>query len=416
MPKSRVELHTVIVISDTFVVRSQIERKTGGAGSDSLRVVAIDRMGRPEQGDIRDALEQSLQNDGFADGAPNPTPPDHRYVWVLTDDAWSGPITLSKNIVNAIDPAAIEQTLALEAEQESGISPFDSRLSFVRFSESNDATTWWVTHAEKSLWDDVESSIPSSAGEIAGLTAIRSSSDDSQPTADAELENESVADESFAISWLSDHLSDRISIPVITKADQTRATHEPSQRRLIAAVLILAICFCVNWYGGAKLSQASFGLSQLSIEETELRGKLKRAKENSLRVSKVKLTADAEKAAEVQRQIRLKELNSQRIDQRQRPIQVLHSLAVTANATHWITQIEMHPERFTLRGLAVNSEAVTKLSQAIEAELDQRRWSVEPPQMSCDLGNLIEFELVLIPVQGTTEQIAVRLKGGIDAR
>jgi hypothetical protein len=415
MSKSRVELHTVILVSDAFVVRTQIQR-TAIADSGSLQVLAIDRLDRPEHGDMRDAVQESLHFDPLADGSPNPIPPECRYVWVLTDEAWSGRITLSKAIVNAIDPSAIEQTLALEAEQESGISPFDSRLSFVRLSENDDATTWWVTHVEKSLWDDVESSVALSAGQLAGLTAITLSSDDSLPTADPEREAESVADESFAVSWLSDHLSDRISIPVITKSEHTHIDREPSQGRLIAAALILAICFCVDWYGSARVSQASFALSQLSAEETELLGMLKRAKADAQHVSQAKLTVEARRAADVQRQIRVQASQSQRIAQRQRPIELLDSLAVTANATHWITHIEMTPERFTLHGLAVNSEAVTKLSQAIEAELGHRHWRVEPAQMSSNLENLIEFELVLIPVQSTTQHFVVRWEGGIDVR
>ena len=394
-------LHIVLMINDTSIVRVDI------VPIDSLQIVSSRHLERSESSELGDAVAQAMALETQASDSKTAI-----NTWVLSDEVWSGKVDLPKTVVEAINPKELQQALALEAEHESGISAFDSRLISVPLELTGIESNWWVTQAEQSHWDAVKAAVPAWAS-FAGLTALSSSNDLDRS---ADLEEGATFDDSYALRWLADELSDAVSRPVIIDRDDVAVADEQKRFRLFVAAAILLVCFGGNALGNYYVSNATDDLSRLVDREMGLRKRLKRADLEARKISQAQQQVESEQVSIKQRRLQADQQHRLWSVQRQRPAQVLRALAATAGPDHWIQKIQMTPQRVILAGLAVDSAAVTTLAQAIELELGRMRWAVEPAEMRPEMGRLISFQLKLVPDDQPIGQFALRSKGGGNVR
>ncbi|MEL6895698.1 MAG: hypothetical protein AAFP90_06330, partial [Planctomycetota bacterium] len=91
-------------------------------------------------------------------------------VWVMSTDFWSGVVHLGPDVARTLDEEELQQAIALEAETDSGISAFDSRLGTVSLppDESGDQRLW-VTQITQSDWQDAKHAVTQFGGKLAGM-------------------------------------------------------------------------------------------------------------------------------------------------------------------------------------------------------------------------------------------------------
>lgn len=76
-------------------------------------------------------------------------------VWVLPCEAWTGVVSLERELAGMIEGDELQQSIALEAEAFSGISAFDSRLGATKLPpDASGDPRWWVTQITHSDWQE----------------------------------------------------------------------------------------------------------------------------------------------------------------------------------------------------------------------------------------------------------------------
>lgn len=391
--------HTVILVADDAV--SRIDFDCGH----SLEIVRSSTANRPDSLELGDAVRAALSLGPYCDGK----------IWVLTDELWSGYVSLENQVATAIEPDRLDQTLALEAEYESGISPFDSRLCAVPIDPVDGKPTWWVTQTEMAQWHAVRAAIQSADGELAGLTTIPELSSNEEFPANGEFLSDEVRDrlvDSLAAQWLDVHLSSDISIPVISCSPSTGTQKQRIPASVLVPALILISCFALNLYGERQLIKGNADVARLDQRETEL---IRDAATKSLRLSKIKQQQDATRYSENQRRLQFRRAQAEYAARRNRPTEVLRALAATVHPGHWIRSIDLNEEQVVLSGLAIDHDSVSSFAQHIESELDRVAWFVHPAKMSIDLAtHLVHFELTLVPIESFDPHLTALVNRGND--
>ncbi|MEM7558284.1 MAG: hypothetical protein AAF394_04110, partial [Planctomycetota bacterium] len=91
-------------------------------------------------------------------------------VWVFLNEAWTGVIQLAGDVARALESDELHQAIALEAENYSGISAFDSHLGMhVLPNDANGGARWWVTQVPQSDWQEVEQVVRKFGGKLTGM-------------------------------------------------------------------------------------------------------------------------------------------------------------------------------------------------------------------------------------------------------
>ncbi|MEM9643484.1 MAG: PilN domain-containing protein [Planctomycetota bacterium] len=91
-------------------------------------------------------------------------------TWVFMNEAWTGVVRLAGDVARVLDGDELDQAIALEAETYSGISAFESRLSFKSLpKDAGGDARWWVTQIPQSDWHEVNQVIRQCRGKLAGM-------------------------------------------------------------------------------------------------------------------------------------------------------------------------------------------------------------------------------------------------------
>jgi len=85
-------------------------------------------------------------------------------------EAWTGVIQLAGDVARALESDELHQAIALEAENYSGISAFDSHLGMhVLPMDADGESRWWVTQVPQSDWQEVEQVVRQFGGKLTGM-------------------------------------------------------------------------------------------------------------------------------------------------------------------------------------------------------------------------------------------------------
>ena len=91
-------------------------------------------------------------------------------VWAFLNEAWTGVIQVAGDVARALESDELHQAIALEAENYSGISAFDSHLGMhVLPNNADGEARWWITQIPQSDWQDVEQVVRQFGGKLAGM-------------------------------------------------------------------------------------------------------------------------------------------------------------------------------------------------------------------------------------------------------
>jgi len=395
--------HTILFI--TFDAVTRVDLLSGGK---TVEVLRSSRSHRPEHAMLGDAVKVGLGLGSSKCG----------HVYILSDELWSGKVSLADEIVGVVDEQQIEQTLSLEAEYESGISPFDSRLGYAIASPVDGQKTWWVTQAELSQLSQIAAATPRWPGKIIGVSSPASFGRDSEDDLAARWDlNSSDSCGEFAKAWLTEYLSDKAKLPVIHLRNQSWIENRQRPIGMLAAAMALLTCIALHDNGNRQLASTRMQFLQLVEQEKKLRLVLNEYEESSRRVREVKQQNEKLDAAQsLQRDARLRD-HMRYAAMRTRPVQLLRALAESADPGHWLQSIRLTELQAVISGVAVDSTSVTLSAQRLESALGSSKWLVQPAKISIDeASRLVRFEMTLVPLKGVSQPFTVATNGATDVR
>ncbi len=394
-----------------FVTSDSIARIDLGKDT-SVTITATHAAPRPKYSELATAVGQALALGQASRGK----------VWIFAEQLWSGRVALSADVINAITPEQLTQTLALEAEYDSGISPFTSHTSQLAipnspYANSSSEQSWWVAQVDQSQFDSVIEALPKWSGPLTGLVAFGDAPKDvalplpSLPTRPLHQLTDSELGE-LATLWQTLATARPERLPVIRPPQRHMDRQQQRQLSLLGAAFVLLLCIAHFAFARTQHSGMSLSLTQLSAHEQQLRKQIDQL-EGTLRAT----------AADAKQQLAKREADAQRLaDTRRRlaehdadrkfPMLLLQALSTTAHPEHNLSKIELDSDRVTLTGIAINGQAVAKLAQELDRRLTELAWRVQPPEMSSvGLGSLVSFTLTLVFTPTTKTNSTARLQG-----
>ena len=394
--------HTILFVTLDAVAR--VDMLSGK----SVEVLRSSRLHRPEHATLGDAVKMALKLGPSKCG----------HIYVLSDELWSGKVSLADEIVGVVDEDHLEQTLSLEAEYESGISPFDSRLGHSTALPVDGQKTWWVTQAELSQLSQIAAAAPKWPGKIIGVSSPASFRLDPDDDHSSRLDlNSSDSCGDFAKAWLTQYLADKGKLPFIERDNQSWIKKQQRPIGMLTAAAALLICIALHDNGSGQLASTSTKLFQLAEQEKKLRLLLSEEEESSRHVRLVNQQNEKIVAAQAQqRDARLRD-RTQHAAMRTRPVQLLRALAESADPGHWLQSIKLTGVQVVISGVAVDSTSVTMSAQRLEASLGSSKWLVQPAKISIDeASRLVRFEMTLVPLNDASQPFTVASKGATDVR
>lgn len=374
----------------------------------SLEVVHSSRSARPAHAELSDAVRTGLCQGPAKCGR----------LIVLCDELWSGYVSLANEVVAAVNEAQLEQSLALEAECTSGISPFGSHLAHVRTSTGGEQTTWWVTQIESTQLNAIATAIPTWAGRLEGIASTAISH--SQLSTDEGAQRSEDGPESFeglAKAWMTTYLADRRLLPVV-KADRQYGTDKQQLRLgILTAVAAFAVCVAAELSGPGKVESAKAELAQLVDLEKQLHQELQEGERIAQQQRELKDQHAAIEMANAQQLDELRRQDAENTAVRKRPVQLLTALAATTDPGHWIQNIEMRGAAVLISGVAIDSNSVATLAQRLESQLTSPRWQIQPAKLSiADPERLFRFELMLVQSKQLDAPASLASRGTVHER
>ena len=415
---SRSKFTIVLITADSL---ARVDLRAGK----SIELLRSSRMDRPKNGDMAHAVSAALDLEAQRCGK----------IWVLSDDFWSGRVSLSKEITDAIADDELEQTLAFEAEYDSAFSPFESRICYTAVADpQSNTSSWWVTQAELSQIKEIEAAVAGRAGKLAGLASMAVTVpglEDSQAALHASLERSAragsgasnqvlVADhaelERHAQVWLETYLAAPAQIPTIRSLPHAMSGAQQWKLGLFLAAGVFAVCLTLHVRGEYQFAQATAQAMQLADQKKQLRLELHETNLRAQHLASLEQQQQADRAAHAEHVLRQQHQKNLNVFLRKRPADLLHALATTARPQHWIRNIELNAQGAVLSGLAIDALSVTELTQSLERELNPKGWIIQPAKMSVvDDGPLVQFQVVLTSMDRYEGQLAAAIQGGSDA-
>lgn len=323
---------------------------------------------------------------------------------VLTSEVWSSAVTLESAIVDAVDRAQLHQTLALELEFESGISPFACRIGATQTSRNEATTTqaagpgavrditWQVVQMEADMYDDLQQQLPRHAAKtmlVAKLDPLVETPDGYGSWQDHAVQ--------LATNWLQTQNSDNPP-PVIVACQDVLPNRAATLSAYLLTATVLIGCVTHYAYTSQNLHEDQQTLQSLAAEQKQLVVEKQRLVEQVAQAQKAEL-ALLEKQRMVTKQVELaRQRRSEQGARWQRPYVLLRALSDTASDRHLISRVNIEDQAAVVVGFAVDYAALFDLTTSLEAAVDSRGWRVEPATSSRTTSDLVNFELTLSPI------------------
>ena len=350
---------------------------------------------------------------------------------ILTEDIWCGSVTLSDEVVAAVPDDQLHQTLALEAEFESGVSPFDCHVGALQIERAGGTTTWELVQADASAIRSIQEQLPRWAGRIIAVGPVgtntrlswRLQGPDETVGGVAGLATTAIereTSESLARLWWAKYSQSPEEVLAARITSAQSPIFERRQVGVLAAGIVVLFGVIADVWSDGSLAASNLTLAQTVKQEQQLRQQVETLKAQHQRWQKEQ---ERRLAEEANRQRRLANAKRQQLSfdaRRRRPVELLQALSMTADEAHWVQQIDLDENGAAIGGVAIDQVTVTKLATAIEQQLRPVDWQLR----AADITPLPESPLVRFRLEMTCDRAPSAVfgdqgtdgKGGDDGR
>ena len=405
--------HTLLINTGKMVARIDL------AGTRELRVLNV--WTRP--------CNETLSAIALVSNALKLSPRRAGRVWVLTSELWFESVTLAADVSALLSGAQLDQALALEAEADSGVSAFESRLAALKIetasSNIGDDGRWWVTQLSVSEFDQLSEAVRENGARLYGVAhpaaaymmlAATTAIDDNarvvaspQPSPHAWCEHAPVmtidenSDEltstaawhALASEWAI-CLARRPPLPLVIAA--ARQPLSRNQEIALGLTLLLVTgCGCAAnyWRTQQQIAQASSAIAQLEQQQTSHEKLLTSFNSGEARVAQMRQEVSKARAHRDKLARDLAAANATHSQQSLRWVALLDALVEAGNSDCWLQKVESKPTQAVLTGIALNNAAAHRFASGLERSLRASGWVVLPAETKLEANQLVTYRVVL---------------------
>lgn len=338
-------------------------------------------------------------------------------VWVLSSDFWTGVLSLAADVAPLLSHDELAQALALEAEIDSGISAFASRVGRLALSEQSAGgnTRWCVTHIGTAELQELSHALKRLGAHVVGAAhpaaaAIVSAA--AEDTLDAEdlltgweerlwasRGDDAGSLRATVIRWAecwTDCLAQTPPMSLVVRAEAKPLSH--AQRIACSAAMALVAagaCGLWNWHTQTRILTAERAITSL-----EQRQSAQETLQRSLQALEARVAKLRKEALQAEAERRVLENDLHRADlahtqHNHRWSALLDAISSSIDEQCWIQQLESKPVRATIHGLAIDNTAAHRFASALELGLAGSGWTVLPADTRPTEHHLVAFKIVL---------------------
>jgi hypothetical protein len=395
--------HTLLIITNSQMARIDF------FGRRRVRVGKIRVENKPNNG-LASSVSEAL--------ALIPNRPG--LVSILTSLVWSEVLYLQKDVVSIASTRERQQALAIDAEAESGISPFESQVVSVQLgTKERDAVPFCVTQVANTQIDELaqllrfhKSRLFCIAHPIAiDLANCQSACseeidrllqrwNDDSPTgmaSDFTATEVAHAADIWAnlIGRRTGQAEHRSTDPLWIKPLEPTVDH----RQVVAlsaslAVLVIFGCTQFNAHTRSYLNSIKQSIVKIERQQSERSNNLDAIKKTELRLNQLRKDAlEAEAIRETsERQVRLAATHQARRSIRWSGL--LDGLAESAEDC-WVKEIKFDSGRTIVHGFAPGNASAHSFAGRVERRLQETGWVVSPAATALSDNGLVEFFVTL---------------------
>ncbi len=382
--------YTLVLITDSLLARVDVRDRTK-VTIDSVETTAI-----PDGVSLATLVESALAM------GPKRTSP----VWLFSNRFWTGTISIPSDLHEIANGDELNQAALLEAETQSGIPAFQSKVAMTRIkNDPHGDPQYWVTQALDTELAEMEQAFCQSKTKWAGIAHIANHcptnpSDDTnpiEPSLDGELELRNWAEE--AVKDLSDKIATR---PYF--APPAKVLSPKTQTLLASVIASLAVLVCAFVYLCDRNSLQH--IERLSSNASKQNDSVEAL---SRQLQKAELSLEGNRKKQLDEQMRLdtfkKEFELNRFNQSLisgHCANLIDAIANSADSDSWLQSIESNATKTTLKGLSLNEASAHRFASGLEQQPKLIGHTVSPAQINPLENDLIQFSIV-IDLATTTE-------------
>ena len=407
LPFAKCPYHTMLWVSDNLVARVDYS-----CSRTNLRVghIALKKLEREKT--LQEAVTLAV---GLVPNRPGP-------ISILSPSFWTDFLTHPADVVSIARPDELAQALALDAEIDSGVSAFDSKIAFKQ-CESDEVgnVRFCVTQVSRTVLTELAHSLRAAGTRLQFVAHpfafdLTCDLEQTQEELEAKLNAWNVEvkfhdrEEALCRQWL-DSFAGGILPFLSTKTQSTSLLLVPEdiaspKRRMFASVAMASVvaagCFTWNHHIRTQIDATTSAIARIEQQQ-----KNHVDATNSIKKATAKLVQLRKEASDTEQLVS----NAQRLRQRAINLQVQRSmrwsLLVDALAKHagecWVRRIVADGDRTSVLGLAPSNAQAHEFAMRLESSLREAGWIVAPAITHLTTNGLYEFTISICATEANID-------------
>lgn len=375
--------YTFVLITNRILARVDV-RVRAKVTIDSVETTAI-----PDDASLETLVESALAM------GPKRTGP----VWLFSNRFWTGTISIPSDLHEIANGDELNQAVLLEAETQSGIPAFQSKVAMTRIkNDPHGDPQYWVTQALDTELEEIEKAFCQAKTKWAGIAHIANHcptnpSEDTnpiEPSLDNELELRNWAEE--AVKELSAKIATRpyFAPPVEVLSPKTQTLLATVIASL--TVLVCALVYLCDRNALQQIEQLSLNASKQNDSVEALSRQLQKAELN-VEENRKKLLDEQTRLDNLKKEFELNRFNQSLISGH--CANLIDAIANSADADSWLQSIESNANKTILKGLSLNEASAHRFASGLEQQPKLVGHTVSPAQINPLENDLIQFSIVI---------------------
>lgn len=387
---------TFVVLTDSLLARVDL-RYHAKVTVDSIEIATI-----PENASLATLIASAL-----AMGPKKASP-----VWLFSNRFWTGTISIPTDLHEMANSEELNQAALLEAETQSGIPAFQSRVAMTRIdNDPHGDPRYWVTQAQVNELEEIEQAFCVAKTKWVGIAHIANHCPTDSPEDSNAIEH-LLASELDVRNWVQQAVRD-LSSKIATRpcfAPPAKVLLPKTQMQLAAAIssLTLVVCVVVSMRDRnalQNLEKLSLNASKQNESVETLSRQLQKA-ESSLDETRKKHQDEQTRFDTLEREFELSQINQSLISGH--CANLIDAIANSADSDSWLQSIESNATKTTLKGLSLNEASAHRFASGLEQQSKLVGHTVSPAQIAPCENELVEFSIVIDLTTATEHHNEVR--------
>ena len=375
--------YTLVLITDSLLARVDVRVRA------NVTIDSVETMAVSENASLASQVESAL-----AMGPKRISP-----VWLFSTRFWTGTISIPSDLHKLANGDELKQAALLEAEMQSGIPAFQSKIAMTRIKKDPQGDPqYWVTQALESELEEIEQTLCLSKTKWSGIAHIGNHcpTNPSESTNANELSLESELD---VRNWAEEAVKE-LSAQIATRpyfAPPVKVLSPKTQTLLASVVASLVVLVCAFVYlrdrnALQNIEQLSSNASKENDSVEALSRQLQKA-ELSVEENRKKLQDEQTRVETSKREFELSRFNQSLISGH--CANLIDAIANSADADSWLQSIESNAAKTTLKGLSLNEASAHRFASGLEQQPKLIGHTVSPAQITPLENDLIQFSIVI---------------------